>query len=142
MHFLVMSLLGALFFIYAIQYVNRGKASLKWDVVEGEVQEVKQVVERGDPTRRQRFDFVDVNYRYRVKGKDYFGDRIRFTVGKRSMNTELERYPVGKVVKVYVDPEQPSMSVLEPGVDISNYIALLAGVFFIAAGIVLAITQS
>lgn len=59
-----------------------------------------------------------VRYRYRVGGQDFDGDRI--AIGGQALTTRVlagrlaGRYPVGAHVDVYVDPGNPSESVLEP----------------------------
>ena len=67
----------------------------------------------GDPTYR-----ADLTYRYRAGGREHRGGRLDFrrveTSGERSHAQEvLDRYPVGREVTCYHDPETPARVVLE-----------------------------
>lgn len=57
----------------------------------------------------------DVQYVFRVGGKEYRGRRV--TIGEKTSSFELEailaRYPVGATVTVYYDPADPNQAVLE-----------------------------
>ena len=67
-------------------------------------------------------DYVPiVTYEYSVNGRTYQGERIaslRITYNWRGPSRRMAaRYPKGQAVTVYVDPEYPISSVLEPGGD-------------------------
>jgi hypothetical protein len=63
----------------------------------------------------------EIEYEFQYQGIRRTGSRVRsnyvasnFKSGARSV---CDRYPVGEEVTVYVDPENPAKSVLEPGGD-------------------------
>jgi Protein of unknown function (DUF3592) len=77
----------------------------------------------------------NVAYVYRVGGREYRGQRVRFAweMSRSEAEATVARYPVGRSVDVFYDPRDPGKSVLEPGGDASVYATLIGlGVFFIA----------
>jgi hypothetical protein len=65
---------------------------------------------------------VDIRYAYVVGGREYQGDRWRFSffMNRRQMRSievtaTQAAYPVGTHLRVAVDPSDPHLSVLEPG---------------------------
>ncbi len=80
-----------------------------------------------------------IQYKYLVDGQEFQGDRRTFsnvrTSSVRNTQKILARYPSGGSVDVYYDPDDPSSSVLEPGVGASTYILLLVAIGFFVFGI-------
>jgi hypothetical protein len=80
-----------------------------------------------------------IQYKYIVDGQEFQGNRRTFSNVRTSSvrNTEkiLERYPPGSSVDVFYDPDDPSSSVLEPGVGASTYILLAVAIGFLVFGI-------
>lgn len=76
-------------------------------------------------------------YRYEVDGTAHFGQRVCFgegLTGNRGVaDQRLRDYPVGRAVKVFVNPEKPSEATLLPRATMMVWVwALLAiGVFVI-----------
>ncbi|MDX1944912.1 MAG: DUF3592 domain-containing protein [Pirellulaceae bacterium] len=131
---------GGLFTFYlGLPMYFRAKASTEWPTVPGRIQvsEVKQTTEKG----KTKYS-ASLQFSYDVKGKNYESAYI-WPSGGYSSNSKtnhraiVERYPVGKEVKVYYDPREPSFGVLEPGLTATNYIVLIAGALFFLAGLVL-----
>jgi hypothetical protein len=58
-----------------------------------------------------------VQYRYRVRGKDYESNRI-FWGGnegrQKHMTSVVTAYPAGAKVQIYHDPQDPTEAVLDP----------------------------
>ena len=81
-----------------------------------------------------------VIYDYDVDGAHLQGNRVTsstFRSSERSWAEEVvNRYPVGEVVLVYYDPENPGNAVLEPGMDQSTWILIGIGGLFASIGIV------
>ena len=80
-----------------------------------------------------------VRYRYSVGENTYVGDTINYggvvSSSFRSIAEKVvKKYQHGKVVKVYVSPEDPNISVLEPGFHYGSVITILVGVLFVAIG--------
>jgi hypothetical protein len=66
---------------------------------------------------KPRFRF-NINYKYQVNDQSYESSRIGFgfkgSDKKESVDSIINRYPVGQQVIVYFDESNPSFSVLEP----------------------------
>ena len=59
-----------------------------------------------------------VSYEYTVNGKTYDGDRVSYSTDNSCNSWSKDAdddYPEGKGITVYYDPDNPSESVLEPG---------------------------
>ena len=88
-----------------------------WDAVEGVVSS-SAVVRSGQPRSSSPRFHADVEYRYAVGGTPYTGTRVSFdpapgVVREAAEALVRERYRPGAAVTVYVDPAEPSNSVLE-----------------------------
>jgi Protein of unknown function (DUF3592) len=62
---------------------------------------------------------ADVEYAYRYQERDYRGTTVRSLQPAYNWRGPAERicqrYPVGAIIEVYVSPQDPHQSVLEPG---------------------------
>ena len=88
----------------------RGSASQNWPSVEGVIVE----------SRIDGFDLDSqsprVAYTYTVNGSEFRGTRISYSghgTSKAAMEALIAPYPIGRVVRVFFDPESPATSVLE-----------------------------
>ena len=86
-------------------------------------------------------NFAEISYSFAVGARTYHGNRV--SLGKDAGGAEvvaiLKRYPAGKIVPVYYDPDNPGESVLEKddGGNIGNaWRAVAALVAWILAGFV------
>lgn len=81
---------------------------------------------------------ANVLYSYRVDGRAYSNNRLRFadTTGsaKHLQEAWVERYPAGAQVDVYYDPNDMSNSVLEPGGGARGFLLVLPPLLLIAIG--------
>jgi hypothetical protein len=119
-----------------------GRRSVKWPWTPGEVisSEVSVRYERDsglsddDVTRTRGFTRPDVRYRYLV-GHPRIGTRVSVdaqveTSGLNLAQRWVDKYPPGKKVRVYYDPDDPDEVVLERGE--GNF-----SVFFLGLGLLL-----
>lgn len=112
-----------LFGIYILQ-LPMAAASLSWPTVEGSILS-SEVYEQCCGEYSEGW-FPKVSYRYSVAGKEYISDKVEF-VSMGDGNTSyfalqvIRRYPVGKQVKVYYNPLDPDVAVLEPGIPDNHY---------------------
>ncbi len=91
----------------------------------------------------------DLGYTYSIRYEFEVGDRTlrsdRITFGQREwddpspVESYVKEYPVGRVVTVFYDRNDPSFSVLEPDVRNERLIVLIAGIGLCAAIFVLMI---
>ncbi len=111
---------GGMVVLYrGIQALKVARASEAWPLVRGRVtvSEVTEVHSR-DIDRRPRLYFKPrVRFRYRVEGEKYWSETlttVEVSSNSRDMAEEVvRRYPKGSDVDVYVNPQDPSIAVLE-----------------------------
>jgi hypothetical protein len=101
-------------------YTNylRGKASVNWPSVEGEITHSSVETSTG---RRGRINYkAKIEYGYNVAGRIYQGSRLSFAdmtgTSESSAQEVADSYPVGSKHKIYYDPEDPSCCTLRPGI--------------------------
>ena len=117
---LIAGIWGAL---WIIDDVNRDVSARRWTKVSGRVSVVEPVSsQRKTPMFR---------YRYLVGRKWLTGERVRFA-GGQGEPTRL--YRVGQKIDVYIDPTNPAISTLKPGVIPWVWAQLIASIVAIALG--------
>jgi hypothetical protein len=106
--------------------------SRSWNTATGTV--TKSKLERRHRSRGRSSWHPVVEYRYRVKGKTHestrthFGDLSSFSsLFSWDGNGVIERYPKGKSVKVYYNPNNPTQAVLEQDLGLSTYVIIGVG---------------
>ena len=108
----------ALFLIWFFRHAMRRAAeSAHWPIAEGSViaTSMKVIADSEQPRFRPL-----VEYAYRVGGRDYRCSRIQWggliDLPSRSAAAKVVgHYQTGKSIKVYYDPRQPRVAVLQPG---------------------------
>jgi len=118
--------------------LQNARASATWPTAEG-------VITASEVTRSSSEDGVsyrpEVAYDYQAGDQFHTSYTIKFGENSYSSRGRAEAiaatYPVGQQVTVYYDPEQPSRSVLEPGVSGGSYIVLGVGLFFIVLTLII-----
>jgi hypothetical protein len=89
--------------------------------------------------RESNIYYPNVIYAYSVGGREYTDGTYSFAKGdaatKQWCTEFVQRHPVGATIQIYVNPEEPSESVIEPGVHWSAYrnVVLLV-LLFVALG--------
>ncbi len=135
---LVIGIIGAVLTIFlGIPMLMSALASQGWPAVEG-------IITLSEFTAKQDRDDggvtygASVAYDYTVSGTVYDGSNVHF--GQYSTSDPsygrgiVNRYPVGKRVNVYYDPDDPSTSVLEPGAGWSSFMVAGIGLLFTLLG--------
>ena len=116
-------------------------ASANWPAIEGVI--IFSEVHEGCCGEYHEGWWPSVSYRYSVDGREYISDNIEvtdFSIGNIGYFARqvIQRYPVGECVKVYYNPENPAIAVLEPGVpDNDGGIWLILMFAVICMGVVL-----
>jgi len=119
--------------------LENAKNSVDWPTVQGEVTKSKV----GSHTSEDSTTYsADVTYRYLVNETEIHCDRIWFgdnySTSDRTMFEKIvKKYPVGKEVKVYYNPDDEFIAVLEPGAVTSSYLGFGMGWGFMGIGIAL-----
>lgn len=117
----------------------RAQASTQWPTVEGKV--IDSEVERnhgGDGTQYE----AEVHYQYVVKGTTYNSNRVAFGSIRKDDPSDarmvVNRYPKGATVTVSYSPNDPTLSVLEPGIHGAALLFPAFGLLFFLAGCAIA----
>ena len=124
---------GSVLLFGAFREIARAVDSEDWPEVPGEIEETGVLYEG-------RGFSPEVRYHYRVGDSQYVSDRIAFG-GRVSMSFRfwaegiVARYRQSKMVRVRVCPNDPDLSVLEPGVHWSCWFILILAAVFVALGI-------
>ena len=108
----------------------RGGASKKWPSVQGTVLESRVIERKNFSTKRavathSTIYEAHILYGYKVGNRSYTSNRICFGPPDEGAGELVKKYPVGKVVRVYYDPNDPGNSVLEPGSKTSGNLILI-----------------
>lgn len=126
-------LAGILFIVIGSKNIYQAYKSSSWPSVQGRIisSEIKSHSRtyRDTTTNREKNETVydaHINYGYVINGITYSNDDVKIggiiqtntTIWARKL---LDKYPQGKVVNVYYNPEDPSQSVLEKGLQLSTW---------------------
>lgn len=127
----LIALIGAVGLFLTGRDLLRGRSSASWPTTQGEV--VYSSLEQSMSTDSDGDSSVTygakIVYNYQVGGQQLTGDRRVFSESRSSNARRAQeianRYPVGSTVTVHYDPNNPPVSVLEPGVGFGGMIVPL-----------------
>ncbi len=145
----VLMLIGLAVLSFGARQVLKARASEQWPSVPGVVTSAEMSVNSSSGSDSSGPTYgAEVLYEYEAEGEQRVGDRVEFgevaTGDPADAQSVLDRYPVGAEIAVFVNPEDPLDSVLEPGISASTFFlpvfgcvfafvgALVGGVFFFA----------
>ena len=126
-------------FYFGKPILNNATASKSWPAINGIIKSSRVITNRDNDGTMYSADVV---YEYLVNGQKYNSSTIRFEADFKSSNSSkayevINRYPEGREVQVYYNPEKPELAVLEPGAFFSSYIIWLVGLLFFIIGCLL-----
>ena len=134
-------IVGAVAISYGVVSALRLKLSSGWPQVEGRVVRSEKRLKHTDAGR---LEDADVAYEYSFGGKQYtsrvvkIGGDMLTSPSKRSPSEAdllIAKYPVGRVVNVYVNPKHPKVACLERAGAETVFISLLCGAAAVVAGV-------
>ncbi len=130
----------AIAFMLGKPILDHAWASKTWPQATGTI--TRSEIERSRSKQGTAMYSCVIDYEYVVDGKPFNGDTVWFGGGYSSSSDTVAReavrkYPKGKSVKVYYSPEDPNVSVLEPGAVFSSYILFGIGLAFLIVGLLL-----
>ena len=140
--------IGALAAYGAIRLRLKTAQAHKWPTVTGTIvaSDVESTSARGPDEKPIRVYSAAIRYTYTVGGHTYESDQIQLggtseTSRSGPFERMVARYPEGKRVTVYYDPDDAATATLEPGAvgGIFN-MAMVAGGLMLVGGIVVALT--
>ena len=146
---------------FGVQEVLRAKASSDWPITQGKIIEssVEEETRRRKPGEsgplKRKVYRAKISYEYRVDEVTLIGTRIAYAKKKRikvkgsgtsGINRSIAqahaqgivaRYPKGKSVSVYYNPDNPKVCLLEPGLGVQTFVApAVGGILLILGGII------
>lgn len=136
--------LGALLALVALGIQRQARRARDWPVVKGVIRtsglERFRSANDDGPRRPIRFS-ARIAYTYRFGGKDYNSTVASMTgevqsTSDRAVQRWVKRYHDGQSVDVYVNPEKPSESALEPRARGIWVVWVIAAVLFVMAAFV------
>lgn len=137
---LVLAILGGAFVMILGRGYLKARETREWEVEEGTVIR-SQIGERnlgpGVPTEYTQ----DLLFDYRYDGRSYQGDRVKrrenpYFKSKAKAQRWVDDWPVGKRVEVYVNPDDPSVAVLDHDTKAPGYTIWFPGLFFVGGLVV------
>jgi hypothetical protein len=142
----ILILIGVSLFIWNIKSMITISKLSSWALSTGEIIKLDWVEIRKGPNPESRVHRIghryhlDLLYRYKVNGKEFEGNRLRFgplkNINSKSVCDEISgRFRVGSSVEVYYDPKNPKQSTLELSKVSDMWVGLLISVVFFAAGV-------
>ena len=122
--------IGVIVLVFGVIVRQHAMRSRLWPVAPGVVTESSLYGGRKGNSKKAR-----IFYRYAVNGQTYRGDVVSF--GRLFLDDQSEwvaRYPQSAMVDVHYDPQDPGVSVLEPGLGSSPTWLIFGGLGLIAYG--------
>lgn len=139
---LVFFAVGAGLMVWGGIIVRNASESKGWPLAQGEI--IASYVKTSDDQDGITY-FADIEFQYVVNDRRLTADTVNFgeygTSNRNHAADIVAKYPVGKVVNVYYNPEEPETAVLEPGVTWSSYVLLLMGLLFIILPVIILIAM-
>lgn len=108
---------GFTYLASGLHLVHKANASRRWPSVDGVI--ASSTLEKVKGEDEDAFRRPNIGYSFSVDGESYYSAHLAFPSGGserlKKANKIVEKYPVGKAVRVFYNPANPWESVLEPG---------------------------
>ncbi len=131
---LIFAAAGGVFLIYGVVLWREAVASENWPTVSGTVITSEVIPASGSGADGQGLYEPRVVYEYEFDGRTHQNDRISFAGTQSSNREQVEDlifiYPATMEVTVFVNPDDPSHALLEPGPGPANWLMLAIGGLF------------
>ncbi len=125
---------GLALMLGTVAWNYRDVSTLFWPTTTGRIEQPNDMWER---PARIRFDLMCT---YTVDGVRYSTNRIKldsdFYPGTRFYIEDSDRYPVGRTVRVWYDPDHPHIGILEPGYNVGSNRFFQVGLIAAVVGVV------
>ena len=142
---LLITVIGIGFAIWGAMVLMEARSAANWPTTEGTIliSKFDRNFNTSSSGKGKWYYEIKIKYSYTVDSLEYESDRVDFKSATYQYKSEVipstiaRRYPVGKQVNVYYNPENPGKAVLETEITFMTYIGLLIGVFLVGLGVVL-----
>ena len=137
----ILIIVGAVAISYGLVSALRLKGSRNWPSVKGSIVKSTKTLKHTDAGK---LEDADIAYEYAFGEKQYTSKVIKiggdlFSQPTKRAHSEadllLAKYPVGKVVDVYVNPKHPKVACLEKAGGETVFISIFFGVLAVVAGL-------
>ncbi len=131
---------GGTLFFWGIPTIQKAYESVHWPSVQGAI-----IVSHfsSDSDSDGTTYKADIGYDYSINGQNLSGSTVSFGAPNSSNASEIRaivnHYPLGALVPVYYNPDDPSISVLEPGINWSIFFIAGIGALFLLVGLIMAV---
>ena len=122
---------------YRTSMASKSWPSVIGSIIQSEIE--KQTSTSGEGTTKKTTvkEYPKIAYQYHIDGQRYKSAKISFLSSIGSARQVVSRYPQGKTVPVYYNPDMPEQAVLVPGSPEFNYVPYFFSGFFIFFGVAL-----
>lgn len=146
-------IIGGIFFIVGlilvlaqIKGILKSGTSKAWPTIHGKVLRSRVHISRSRSSSTNRNSGLSVSYRpdiefvYKIDGieyhskRPYYGSNIGSSFKYKRSKDLVDKYPVGKEVKVYYNPGNPKEAILETGLHRELFLGLGMGILFSIIG--------
>lgn len=134
--FSIFFIVGAIVLMWGIASSRSALLSVRWPSVPGTV--TVSTIKSSRSSKGGTTYGANIHYTYSVSAKNYVGTRVTFVDVSTSNSSDargtLARYPVGKAVNVFYNPNDPADAVLETGFTMGLLLPLGIGTIFALVG--------
>ena len=114
-------ILGYIALTSGLNKIDQAKASTQWPTVEGTIVQSEMLMPNAENEKKKDplAHATVIIYRYQVDGKWMMGNRVSWNTNhtKEIAQKRMHTYPLNKTVRVYYNPDNPNLSILEPEYD-------------------------
>lgn len=145
---LFLLLAGSVITVYGFQRIMEASKCKGWTVVKGRIMDSYVTVIPDLPNNKTTEAYLpDIKYEYSFKGNTYFNHKIGYygknTLGlsdsyyaapEEEVSEFVNNYQIDSKVDVYVNPEDPKQSILDPSLKLPVFMPFLFGILLLFAG--------
>jgi len=138
----LVSLIGLILMTFGFYLAYFSFSTASWPTTKAEIIESRVVQV---PAKNGTNYKVQIKYRYNINGVEYTGDSVRFINygydDEQEAKQIADKFPVGSKVDLKFQGSNPKMTVLEPGLHVSDWLAASAGFALIVVAFILRFTR-
>jgi len=141
-------IVGVIIILLVYNAFNLSKASLTWPNVEGEILKTSMETSHQTQDNFQGTSYTaNIEYKYKVQDVEYsssriyFGSKIGHSFNEERSKELLRKYKATQNIKVFYNPDNHKISVLEPGLHSELKLGLIIGFILIIIGLVFLILK-
>ena len=122
---------------YRTSLASKSWPSATGSIIQSEIEQQTSTSGEGANKKSTVKEYPKIAYQYHIDGHRYKSAKISFLSSIGSARQVVSRYPQGKTVPVYYNPDRPEQAVLVPGSPGFNYVPYFFSGFFIFFGVAL-----